>query len=195
MVGLELYAANIDTSPRQLTVEFGGANPGDIIPATIEAQTIQLIIGMFPLAPGLTVRAYSDVANKINVYGWQITADDPWEWPDVATGQTHLTLSGTNGGRGIGVTTTAAPGDLIHTARDDNRVLLFPCNIDPSADHTITFLNGGTTPADSVVVNVPSNQGPGLVILRCGTGASIRAYADAPNVVNVCGIVKPCDAE
>lgn len=67
-----LYAFNTDTTPRKLTIEFGGATAPDY---TIEV-TIQPEAGAVLVCPGLilstslTVRAFCATANVVSVVGY-----------------------------------------------------------------------------------------------------------------------------
>lgn len=70
-----LYAVNTDTTPRKLTIEWGGTtSPDDLIEVTIPAES-----GMTIVAPGfvlkgnasaLVVRAFGASANVIVVHGF-----------------------------------------------------------------------------------------------------------------------------
>jgi len=71
-----LYANNVDTTLRTLTIEFGGTtNPDDRIVVGIPAQTgLSILITGLPLlgdgAAGRVIRAFASVANVINVIGF-----------------------------------------------------------------------------------------------------------------------------
>jgi len=67
-----LWAYNSDTSPRILTIEFGGASvPDQNIKITLQPNT-----GLIPILPGLIlqngmiVSAFCDVANKVTLSGF-----------------------------------------------------------------------------------------------------------------------------
>lgn len=71
-----IYAANTDTTPRKLTIEFGGvAVPEDIIELTIPAEA-----GLILVIPGLilsgtgsaarNVRAFASVTNVLTISGY-----------------------------------------------------------------------------------------------------------------------------
>lgn len=77
-----LYAMNTDTTPRKLTVEWGGTSaPDDLIEITLPAES-----GLVLIAPGLiikgnsssalVVRAFASSANVVTVHGYvnRITA-------------------------------------------------------------------------------------------------------------------------
>lgn len=71
-----LYAMNTDTTPRKLTVEWGGTtSPDDLIEVSISAES-----GLTLVAPGLVlkgnasaalvVRAFASAANVITIHGY-----------------------------------------------------------------------------------------------------------------------------
>ena len=66
---ISLWACNIDTSERTLTIQFGGTSTSDTMITKLGAQRgFVLIVPDFKLFLGLSVRAFADSANKINVY-------------------------------------------------------------------------------------------------------------------------------
>jgi hypothetical protein len=69
-----LYAQNTDTSPRKLTVEWGGTGAGDIFVITIPAES-----GLTLVSPGLVLKgnatplvvsAFAATASVIGIYGY-----------------------------------------------------------------------------------------------------------------------------
>lgn len=71
-----LYAQNTDTTPRKLTIEWGGvSSPDDLIEITIPAES-----GLTLVAPGLlikgnasaalVVRAFAATANVVTIHGY-----------------------------------------------------------------------------------------------------------------------------
>jgi len=69
-----LYAQNIDTTPRKLTVEWGGAGAGDTMEITIPAES-----GLTLVSPGLVLKgnatplvvtAFAATTNVVAVYGY-----------------------------------------------------------------------------------------------------------------------------
>lgn len=67
-----LYAHNSDTSPRKLTVEFGGVtSPDNTIEVTLAAEDgLVLVVPGLPLQNGLLVKAFAGAANVVTVYGY-----------------------------------------------------------------------------------------------------------------------------
>ncbi len=66
-----LYAVNIDTVTRTLTIQCGGTSTSDNIVITLAANT-----GLVLVLPGLVlqnsdvIKAFADAANKVNVFGF-----------------------------------------------------------------------------------------------------------------------------
>jgi hypothetical protein len=70
-----LYAQNTDTTPRKLTIEWGGtSSPDDLIELTIPAES-----GLTLVAPGLlikgagtalVVRAFAATADVVTIHGY-----------------------------------------------------------------------------------------------------------------------------
>ena len=67
-----LWAVNSDSTPRKLTIEFGGASaPGDLIEVTISAED-----GLYAVVPGLivtgsvVVTAFAAITNVIMISGF-----------------------------------------------------------------------------------------------------------------------------
>lgn len=76
-----LYAQNSDTSPRKLTVQWGGtASPDDTIELTLEPESgLVLVAPGLPLggaATALVIRAFAATADVITIHGFvnRITA-------------------------------------------------------------------------------------------------------------------------
>ena len=99
-------------------------------------------------------------------------------------------LSGSSEGRPIDVADTASPGTEIHTtavsATQVDEVWLYAANNDSgSADLLLTVEFGGTTAADTIVVEVPFEDGltlivPGLPLTGDGSaGSVVRAFGPA----------------
>src|SRR5574341_267320 len=67
-----LWAVNSDTTPRKLTIEFGGTtSPDDTIELTIPAESgLVLVIPGWPLQNSLLVRAFCASANVVLVGGF-----------------------------------------------------------------------------------------------------------------------------
>ena len=66
-----MYAMNIDTTARKITVEYGGTSGVDHIEVTIPAES-----GMLLVVPGtlltnsLVVRVFASTAGVINIFGY-----------------------------------------------------------------------------------------------------------------------------
>lgn len=66
-----LYLANTDTVQRLVTIEWGNATaPDSNIVIPVPAQDTVLAIAGVPLTNSLTVKAFADAANKVNMYGY-----------------------------------------------------------------------------------------------------------------------------
>lgn len=64
-----LWATNIDSADRVLTLQFGGTTTADEIMITVKAgQTIMVLAGN-RLNNGLILKAFADAANKVNLFG------------------------------------------------------------------------------------------------------------------------------
>lgn len=63
-----LVASNIDTADHDLTLEHGGTTTGDNLKFTIPAKSI-LELPAILLNNSLVLKAFADVASKINVAG------------------------------------------------------------------------------------------------------------------------------
>jgi hypothetical protein len=66
-----LYATNVDTASRTLTVEFGDATSPDhhIVMTILPGDNICVISGV-PLTNSKTVKCYASAANVVNMYGF-----------------------------------------------------------------------------------------------------------------------------
>jgi len=107
-------------------------------------------------------------------------------------------LSGSTNGRPISISVTSSPGTTIHTvsANTDgatyHQVYLYVNNIDGAGTHKLYLQLGGTSTADTVIIDIPAN---GLPIEALNGenmfngGVSIKAYANAANTINVWGRV------
>lgn len=107
-------------------------------------------------------------------------------------------LSVSADGAPIKIAAVATPGTLLHTvsgtAGVKDEVWLYAVNTDAANDHVVTIEHGGpTAPDKNIRVTVTKNAGlvlvvPGLPLLG-GAGATVKAFADLANVVNVVGFV------
>lgn len=106
---------------------------------------------------------------------------------------TKLKLSGSTNGRGIKITTTATPGDLLHTAHAtslDESWLWFT-NTQAAAVKVTLEWGGVAVPDDLREVTVPGESGalllvPGWILTG---GLVVRAWAGTANVVICDGFV------
>ena len=100
-------------------------------------------------------------------------------------------LSGSTNGRPIGVSQTATPGDLVHTAHATSKdeVWLYAVNTS-GGQRALTIEFGGTTANDLIVVQIDANTGLVLIVPGVALTGSVvvRAFADAAGV-NVTGWV------
>lgn len=65
-----LFATNVDTVDRVLTIEFGGVLTVNQIKITVQTKdTVQVICGV-ALSGSLVMKAFADAANVINVFGY-----------------------------------------------------------------------------------------------------------------------------
>lgn len=64
-----LYATNIDTTPRLLTIEFGGTAAGNQVMMVIPAQSTVFLMRCI-IENSKTLAAFAASANKINLFGW-----------------------------------------------------------------------------------------------------------------------------
>jgi hypothetical protein len=66
-----LWAYNTDTTPRKLTIEFGGAATADTIEQTIPAESgAILVIPGWVLTNSMVVRAFAALTNVIAINGY-----------------------------------------------------------------------------------------------------------------------------
>jgi hypothetical protein len=67
-----IWAVNSDTSPRKLTIEFGGTTaPDDLIELTLPAEAgLTMVIPGWILSNSLVVRAFCASANVVTVGGF-----------------------------------------------------------------------------------------------------------------------------
>lgn len=110
----------------------------------------------------------------------------------------RVILSGasSSGGDPIKVTTTATPGDLLHTAVSGtsqiDEVSLDVTNTDSSA-RTITVEWGGVTDPDHLIckaISIPANTHMNLIDrIPINNGNAIRAFASTANVLLITGKV------
>lgn len=110
---------------------------------------------------------------------------------------TEHPLSGSDGGRPIGIDRNASPGTLLHTATDDpngyDKIQLYVANTDSDA-HVLYLQWGGVTATDLLPVNVPSGVGlvltvPVLLLMGRSPALELRAYADTIDLLNATGYV------
>lgn len=108
-------------------------------------------------------------------------------------------LSGSTQGRGIKVVATASSGTTIHATGTSSSIIdeiwLYAYNSDTSS-RLLTIQWGGTSaPDDDIKVSIPAQSGlvlvaAGLILTGTGSAANtIRAYANAANVITVHGYV------
>jgi len=64
------YNDHTDTQPVNLTVEFGTTNATKITMAITQRSGLYLVCPGLPVQFGLNVNAYTDLANKVTVYGY-----------------------------------------------------------------------------------------------------------------------------
>lgn len=69
---LWLWAVNSDTTPRKLTIEYGGvASPDDLIEVTVPAESgLMLVVPGLILTNSLAVKAFCASANVVMVGGY-----------------------------------------------------------------------------------------------------------------------------
>lgn len=69
---VHLDAFNSDTSPRKLTIEFGGTtSPDDTVEVTIPAEGgAVVVIPGWPLTGGLVIKAFCATANVVMINGY-----------------------------------------------------------------------------------------------------------------------------
>jgi len=67
-----LWAVNSDTTPRKLTIEFGGTTaPDDLIELTIPAEAgLLMVVPGLILSNSLVVRAFCASANVVTISGY-----------------------------------------------------------------------------------------------------------------------------
>jgi len=67
-----LYAQNTDTTPRKLTVEYGGTtSPNNLFEITIDAEGgLTLLVPGLLLNNSLVVRAFAAVTNVVTISGY-----------------------------------------------------------------------------------------------------------------------------
>jgi len=102
-------------------------------------------------------------------------------------------LSGSTNGRGIRISTTSNPGNLIHTAvsgtSNMDEIWLYAAPTTTSSSATLTFQYGDTT--DTVPIIITSNSGLILCFsgLLLNNSLVIRAYSSEANAFLVFGYV------
>lgn len=106
-----------------------------------------------------------------------------------------IQFSGSTNGRNIKVTTTADPGNTIHTVSSTSGVLdeiwLWATNTSSSTVLLTIEFGGNTNPDDYITVNVPAQTGmyeviPGICL---SGGVVVKAFAGTANVINISGFV------
>lgn len=107
-------------------------------------------------------------------------------------------LSASADGAPIKIAAIATPGTTLHAvaaaAGVKDEVWLYAVNTDAANDHVLTIEFGGATAPDkNIRVTIAKSAGlvlvvPGLPLLG-GSGASVKAFADVANVLNVVGFV------
>lgn len=103
-------------------------------------------------------------------------------------------LSGSTDGRLIKITTTATPGDTIHTANSTSRdeIYLWAVNTDTVSRILTIEFGGVAAPDDTISITMAAGDGlivavPGLVLTN---SLVVKAFADVANKVNVGGYVE-----
>ena len=110
---------------------------------------------------------------------------------------TKRKLSGSTDGKGIKITTTATPGDLIHTAIAGTTAGTFDevwiwAQNNHTADVVLTVeLGSHTAPDDNIIVTIPSKSGlvpivPGLILQNA---QDVNVFAATTVVITVHGFV------
>lgn len=102
-------------------------------------------------------------------------------------------LSGSSDGKNIKVAATSTPGTTLHTAHASNtdEVWLYASNTSAS-DVVLTLEYGGTTsPDDTIVITIPTQAGPVLIVSGwlLTNALVIKAFAATANVININGFV------
>ena len=108
----------------------------------------------------------------------------------------RVKLSGSTNGKAIKVTTTATPGDLIHTAvagtSNWDHPYIWANNTD-SVARVVTVQWGGVADPDDHIteIELPSQSGATRIVhgLMLQNGLVIRVFASAANVVIISGFV------
>lgn len=106
-------------------------------------------------------------------------------------------LSGSTDGKGIKVVATSTPGTAVHTAVAGttagtyDEIWIYAYNGDTAARILTIEFGGATVPDQNVVLTIQPKVGLVLVIpgLILQNGATVKAFADAANVVVVTGFV------
>lgn len=67
-----LWAVNSDTTPRKLTIEYGGVtSPDNLIEITIPAESgLLMVVSGLVLTNSLNVKAFCATANVVIIYGF-----------------------------------------------------------------------------------------------------------------------------
>lgn len=109
-----------------------------------------------------------------------------------------LPLSGSTNGKATKITTTATPGDLIHTAvagaTDMDEIWLWAQNTGASPVK-LSVQWGGVVVDDLIEITIAAESGlvliaPGLLLQN---GLIIRAFAGTANVINIFGFINRLD--
>ena len=114
----------------------------------------------------------------------------------MANAFSKIAPSGSSYGQGIKITTTASAGDLFHTAINSgssvDEIWLYLFNSDTTS-HVVTIQFGGATaPDQNIVLTIQPKVGlvcavPGLIL--GGSTLTVRAFADAANVITMTGFI------
>ena len=106
---------------------------------------------------------------------------------------TKLKLSGSTDGKGIKVTQTATPGDIIHTAHVSalDEIWLYAVNSSSVAVKLTVEWGQADAPDGNIEVTIPSEQGLVLVIpgLLLTNSLVVKAFAGTANVILIHGFV------
>jgi len=104
-------------------------------------------------------------------------------------------LSGSTNGKGIKVTTTATPGDTIHTAVTGvtswDEIWIYAVNSSAAAVKLTLEWGEATAPDGNIEGSIPPESGLYLVVpgLLLQNGLVVKAFASVANVVLIHGFV------
>lgn len=90
----------------------------------------------------------------------------------------------------IAVAATSSPGTILHTVPSSGlqyqRVVVWACNIEATANRTLIVQFGGTATKDQIIVTLGARRGLVLVVPDCKlvAGSVVRAWCATANVIN-----------